>query len=82
MIPRVAGAVGLVGGTATAAAQAHPVDLTGIAAIITAIGGLLTLAWTVYQGTRRKQSLDEETADLLRKLLEQNAKKAGNDPAA
>lgn len=82
MIARgVAGAAGLVGGTVAAATNSQPVDLTGIAAIITAVGGLLTLAWTVYQGTRRKQQLDQDTADLLRQLLKQNAKKADDDPA-
>lgn len=61
MIRGALGAAGALGG-ATVAGTTHGPDLVGIAAILTAVGGLLTLAWTVYQGTRRKQGIDADAA--------------------
>lgn len=70
MIARaVAGTVGLVGG-ATTAVTSGGTDLTGIAAIITSIVGALALAWTIYQGTRRKRQIDLDAAAELIELLE------------
>ena len=61
MIARGAlGAAGLAAGASTATTNGH-VDLVGIAAIITSVVGAITLAWTIYQGTKRRSQLDAET---------------------
>lgn len=75
----LAGAAGLLGGSAAAAVQAHPVDLTGIAAVITAAAGAVTVAWTIYQGAKKKKSLDVESAAAIIEIAEELARRRKAD---
>lgn len=78
MIRGVIGAVGVVGGSTTAAASGG-VDLTGIAALITAIVGAVALGWSIWQGTQRKRTIDVDTALELVELLEERRKQGPDD---
>jgi hypothetical protein len=67
VIRAAAAAAGFVGGTATAASNGGP-DLVGIAAIITSLVGAATLAWTIYQASRRSAKDAEIAADVIQVL--------------
>lgn len=78
VIRAAAGALGFVGGTATAASTGGP-DLVGIAAIITSLVGALTLAWTIYQASQRSTRDAEIAADVIEVL--ERRKREGHDGA-
>lgn len=68
VIRAAAGALGVLGGTATAATNSGGPDLVGIAAIITSLVGALTLAWTIYQASQRTAKDAELAAEVIEVL--------------
>lgn len=79
MVARAVGAALTVTGAGTAAATGGGTDLTGIAALITAVVGAVALGWSIWQGTRRRRQIDIQTAAELIELLEERRRREGHD---
>lgn len=82
LVPRVGGFLLSIGGTAAAAEAVTGSTLTGIAAIITAVSGLVAAVGGVWIGLRKRNEADERMAKLFEKMIDKMEKDDGDDEPA